>query len=190
MAKEDVTTLDALTLDGRNFNRHTEQGMSLLEKSLRELGAGRSILVDKDNNIIAGNGIVEAAGKAGITRVRVVEVQGDELVAVKRTDMSLDSREGRKMALADNATAAVDLSWDYDTLQTVADEFDIDTEEWGVIPQTIIDPDDFFDALNDENESKKDKIVIVIPSEISDEKENIKNDVLQVTKKYAGLVVK
>ena len=132
MAKEDVTTLDALTLDGRNFNRHTEQGMSLLEKSLRELGAGRSILVDKDNNIIAGNGIVEAAGKAGITRVRVVEVQGDELVAVKRTDMSLDSREGRQMALADNATAAADLSWDTDTLQEVADEFDIDTEEWGV----------------------------------------------------------
>lgn len=132
MAKEDVTTLDALTLDGRNFNRHTEQGMNLLEKSLRELGAGRSILVDKDNNIIAGNGIVEAAGKAGITRVRMVEVQGDELVAVKRTDMSLDSREGRQMALADNATAAADLSWDTDTLQEVADEFDIDTEEWGV----------------------------------------------------------
>lgn len=132
MANEDVTTLDALTLDGRNFNRHTEHGMSLLEKSLRELGAGRSILVDKDNNIIAGNGIVEAAGKAGITRVRVVEVQGDELVAVKRTDMSLDSREGRQMALADNATAAADLSWDTDTLQEVADEFDIDTEEWGV----------------------------------------------------------
>jgi len=132
MAKEDVTTLDALTLDGRNFNRHTEQGMNLLEKSLRELGAGRSILVDKDNNIIAGNGIVEAAGKAGITRVRMVVVQGDELVAVKRTDMSLDSREGRQMALADNATAAADLSWDTDTLQEVADEFDIDTEEWGV----------------------------------------------------------
>lgn len=153
MAKEDVTTLDALTLDGRNFNRHTEQGMTLLEKSLRELGAGRSILVDKDNNIIAGNGIVEAAGKAGITRVRVVEVQGDELVAVKRTDMSLDSREGRRMALADNATAAADLSWDTDTLQEVADEFDIDTEEWGVEMPEI--------AVNEEQQqSSQDSYVI------------------------------
>lgn len=153
MAKEDVTTLDALTLDGRNFNRHTEQGMSLLEKSLRELGAGRSILVDKNNNIIAGNGIVEAAGKAGITRVRVVEVQGDELVAVKRTDMSLDSHKGRKMALADNATAAADLSWDTDTLQEVADEFDIDTEEWGVEMPEI--------AVNEEQQqSSQDSYVI------------------------------
>lgn len=157
MAKEDVTTLDALTLDGRNFNRHTEQGMNLLEKSLRELGAGRSILVDKDNNIIAGNGIVEAAGKAGITRVRMVEVQGDELVAVKRTDMSLDSREGRRMALADNATAAADLSWDTDTLQEVADEFDIDTDEWGVEM-----PLDEMPEQLDSEENEQDKIVVRI----------------------------
>ena len=125
-------TIEELVFDDKNFNKHTEQGMGLLEKSLQELGAGRSILVDKNNNIISGNGIAEAAGRVGIKKVRVIEVQGDELVAVRRTDMELDSEKGRKMALADNATAAVDLSWDYDTLQTVADEFDIDTEEWGV----------------------------------------------------------
>ena len=125
-------TINELVFDDKNFNKHTEQGMTLLEKSLQELGAGRSILVDKNNNIISGNGIAEAAGRVGIKKVRVIEVQGDELVAVRRTDMELDSEKGRKMALADNATAAVDLSWDYDTLQTVADEFDIDTEEWGV----------------------------------------------------------
>lgn len=125
-------TIEELVFDDKNFNKHTEHGMTLLEKSLQELGAGRSILVDKNNNIISGNGIAEAAGRVGIKKVRVIEVQGDELVAVRRTDMELDSEKGRKMALADNATAAVDLSWDYDTLQTVADEFDIDTEEWGV----------------------------------------------------------
>lgn len=132
MAKEN-DTIDALKFDARNFNRHTEEGMQLLEKSLRELGAGRSVLVDKDDNIIAGNGIVEAAGKAGITRTRVVEVTGDELVVVKRTDLELDSEQGRKMALADNSTAAVDLNWDMEQLQIVADEFNIDTEECGVV---------------------------------------------------------
>lgn len=79
--------------------------MSRLEKSLRQNGAGRSILVDKDDNIIAGNGIVEAAVNAGITKTKVVEVTGDELVVVKRTDLELDSKAGREMALADNATA-------------------------------------------------------------------------------------
>lgn len=183
-------TIDELVFDTKNFNKHTEQGMSLLEKSLQELGAGRSILVDKDNNIISGNGIVEAAGRVGIKKIRVIETTGDELVAVRRTDMELESESGRKMALADNATAAVDLSWDYDTLETVADEYDIDTEEWGVIPQTIIDPDDFFKDLDEENGNKGQKIVVTIPDEIIEQKEQIKRDIENAVKNYQGVTIK
>lgn len=111
-----MATIKDLKFDDKNFNKHTEFGMSLLEKSLRENGAGRSILLDKDNNIIAGNGIVEAAGQIGLEKVKIVEAQGDEIVAVKRTDIALDSQKGREMALADNATAAVDLSWNKENL--------------------------------------------------------------------------
>lgn len=125
-------TIDELKPDNKNFNKHTEYGMALLEKSLRQNGAGRSILVDKDDNIIAGNGIVEAAQNAGITKTRVVEVTGDELVVVKRTDLALDSKAGREMALADNATAAVDLEWDNEVIAEVAADFDIDVSGWGV----------------------------------------------------------
>lgn len=52
---KDIKTLADLTPDGENFNKHTEFGTKLLEDSLRKFGAGRSILVDKDGNIIAGN---------------------------------------------------------------------------------------------------------------------------------------
>jgi len=125
-----MASIKDLKFDDKNFNQHTKDGMALLEKSLQELGAGRSILVDKDNNIIAGNGIVEAAGQAGLEKVKIVETTGDEIVAVKRTDMSLDSKEGREMALADNATAAADLEWDYDRL---LDEFDPkEIKDWGL----------------------------------------------------------
>ena len=115
--------LGDLKFDGKNFNKHTEFGMSLIERSLRENGAGRSILIDKDNNIIAGNGIVEAAGQVGLENVRVIETDGTEIIAVKRTDLELDSEAGRKMALADNASAAADLEWDENTLKG---EFDDD----------------------------------------------------------------
>lgn len=111
-----MTTIKDLKFDDKNFNKHTEFGMSLLEKSLRQNGAGRSILLDKDNNIIAGNGIVEAAGSVGLEKVKIVEAKGDEIIAVKRTDISLDSKKGREMALADNATAAADLAWDEEAL--------------------------------------------------------------------------
>ena len=126
-------SIEKLKFDKKNFNKHTEYGMSLLEKSLRQNGAGRSILVDKDDNIIAGNGIVEAAVNAGITKTKVVEVTGDELVVVKRTDLELDSKAGREMALADNATGAVDLAWDFDAISEVETEFDIDASDWGVV---------------------------------------------------------
>ena len=128
----DNNGIEKLKFDTKNFNKHTERGMSLLEKSLRQNGAGRSILVDKDDNIIAGNGIVEAAVNAGITKTKVVEVTGDELVVVKRTDLKLDSKRGREMALADNATAAVDLAWDFDQLAQAVEEFEIDPKSWGV----------------------------------------------------------
>ena len=124
--------IDQLKFDDKNFNKHTEYGMSLLEKSLRENGAGRSILVDKDDNIIAGNGIVEAAINAGISKTRIVEVTGDELVVVKRTDLELDSKQGREMALADNATAAADLSWDEECIEAETEKWEIVPEDWGV----------------------------------------------------------
>jgi DNA modification methylase len=125
-----MTTIKDLKFDDKNFNKHTEFGMSLLEKSLRENGAGRSILLDKDNNIIAGNGIVEAAGQIGLENVKIVEATGDEIIAVKRTDVSLNSKKGREMALADNATAAVDLDWDDEAIKSEFTEEE--TKGWGV----------------------------------------------------------
>ena len=54
----------------------------------------------------------KAAIAAGIKKVRVIETTGDELVAVKRTDVDIDSAEGRKMAYLDNLTTQVNLTWD------------------------------------------------------------------------------
>ena len=125
-----MTTIKDLKFDDKNFNRHTSYGMSLLEKSLRENGAGRSILLDKDNNIIAGNGVIETAGQIGLEKVKIVETTGDEIVAVKRTDLSLNSKKGRKMALADNSTARVDLEWDFENI--MSELTPEEAKEWGV----------------------------------------------------------
>jgi hypothetical protein len=119
--------------DDKNFNKHTEYGMSLIEKSIRNNGAGRSILIDKNNRIIAGNGVTEIAGQIGLDDVQIVESDGTKIIAVKRTDIDLDSKQGREMALADNATAAVDLEWDADAIADVSAEFDIDVSGWGVV---------------------------------------------------------
>lgn len=79
-----MADISELKFDDKNFNKHTQKGMGLLEKSLQQFGAGRSILLDKDNNIIAGNGIVEAAGAVGLDKVKIIETDGTELIAAKK----------------------------------------------------------------------------------------------------------
>ena len=141
-SKEQVVDIDSLRQDMHNFNRGTEEGQQLMERSFKELGAGRSILLDREGNIIAGNKSQEAARKAGIKRVRIVETTGDELVAVKRTDIDIDSKEGREMALLDNLTTQVNLNWDDVELENMANQFDIDMNEWDMALPEIADPDE------------------------------------------------
>lgn len=131
MAKIIETTIDKLTPDNLNFNKGTEFGKSLLDKSFEKFGAGRSILIDKNDRIIAGNKATETFGEKGGEKVIVVETDGKTLVAVKRTDINLDSAEGRELALADNATQKADLEWDAEALKQAKEQWGTDPEEWG-----------------------------------------------------------
>lgn len=134
-----------------------------MEKSFKELGAGRSVLIDKDGRIIAGNKSQKAAIAAGIKKVRIIETTGDELVAVKRTDISLDSKEGRELALADNLTTQVNLAWDEVELDKVAAQEGIDLPEWGIDPKSLglQDPTETKEAQEDDFDEEKDKVETV-----------------------------
>lgn len=136
--------IQQLVFDNKNMNKGTQFGGSLLEKSLSKFGAGRSILVDKNNRIIAGNKTIENAGTIGLEDVIIVETTGNQIVAVKRTDVDLDTPTGRELALADNATSKANLDWDYDNLEELAEDFNIVPNDWGVdleldIPEELVD---------------------------------------------------
>ena len=135
--------IESLSQDEHNFNKGTERGGELMERSFKELGAGRSILLDKHGNIIAGNKSQKAAIAAGIKKVRVIETTGDELIAVQRTDIDIDSAEGRKMAYLDNLTTQVNLAWDETELKQVQGEVeDFEVEDFGFdienLPQVVM----------------------------------------------------
>lgn len=107
-----ISDLDDLTFDDNNANRGTERGRETVKKSLDDYGAGRSVLVDKNGKLIAGNKTVEAAKAKGM-KVRVVETVGDELVVVQRTDLDLTADEkARLLAYADNRASELGLDWD------------------------------------------------------------------------------
>ena len=119
-------SLRDITPDNHNANMGTERGKSALDSSLQRYGAGRSILLDKHNRIIAGNQTFASAGELGFENVVVVESDGKSLVAVKRTDLDLDDKDGREMAYADNRVGSLNLKFDPEVLKEDFESGEID----------------------------------------------------------------
>ncbi len=120
-----IKRLSDLQPDPQNANKGTERGLRLLEDSLQQNGAGRSILVDRNGVVIAGNKTLERAADLGFEDVIVVPTNGTKLVAVQRTDLDLETDpRARRMALADNRVGQVDLDWDPAVLAELAAEND------------------------------------------------------------------
>lgn len=117
-----MTSINNLKSDHKNARKRTDRSATLIAESLKRYGAARSIVIDEDGRILAGNGTVEGAKKAGIDKVRIIEAEGDELIAVRRTGLTEDEKVG--LALADNRSS--DLSeWDNDMLRQLSEEHDI-----------------------------------------------------------------
>ena len=118
-----MASINDLKSDHKNARRRTDRSSDLIKESLQRYGAARSIVIDEENRILAGNGTIDGAKAAGIRRVRIIESEGDEVIAVRRTGLSEEQKVG--LALADNRTA--DLSeWDLEMLHRLSEEHELD----------------------------------------------------------------
>lgn len=107
-----LVSIADLTPDPSNANLGTDRGREAIAHSLREYGAGRSVLADREGRLIAGNKTVEQATALGFP-IRVIETDGDELIVVRRTDLDLArDQAARELAFADNRSAELGLNWD------------------------------------------------------------------------------
>ena len=113
-----IRNIADLAPDPHNANKGTKRGHDLLERSIERNGAGRSIVVDRNGLIIAGNKTWEQAGQLGLD-IEVVRSDGRKLVVVQRMDLDLRSEtdaRARELAIADNRTSEVSLDWDPNVL--------------------------------------------------------------------------
>lgn len=139
--------VEDLKFDKRNYRRHSEKNQDLIKKSINEVGFGRSIVIDADNEIVCGNGVVSQIAKS--TPIKVVETNGSELVVVKRTDLKTDDDKRKQLAVMDNSSSD---SSDFDL--TLLQE-DFTTEELGNFGITIFEPSDVdIDSFFEETEAK------------------------------------
>ena len=117
-----MTSINDLQNDHKNARKRTDRSSKLIKESLQKFGAARSIVIDENNRILAGNGTIAGAKAAGIKNLKVIETDGNEIIAVKRVGLSEDEKVG--LALADNRTS--DLSeWDINMLEQLSQEHDL-----------------------------------------------------------------
>ena len=165
---KEIKTAADLKQDSHNYRKHSEQNKARIKKSIDEAGLGRSVVIDADGVLVAGNGVQQVIDKD--TPVRVVETDGTELVVVKRTDLHTGDPRRKTLALADNATAD-DVEWDFEAL---AEDWTADEAgEWGVEwpaddeenvqvgKNTEIDTEDFNDKIKIEFEFSIDEHAFV-----------------------------
>ena len=139
MSEPKVVKLSDLIPDPKNANQGTEYGASLLERSIRENGAGRSLLLGGDMQVIAGNKTLQAAIDSGFSEVVIVPSDGSRLVAVQRTDIE-DSNEAKAvaMAIADNRIGELNLSWNLENLAHASELCDLDHFNFDELPELDI----------------------------------------------------
>ena len=122
MSTDGVRHIGQLTPDPKNARRHNPRNIGMIVDSLQKVGAARSIVIDEEDVILAGNGVIEAAAEAGIESVRVIEASGNEIIAVRRRGLTEEQKTLLKYY--DNRTAELA---DWDAAQIVADlEADVD----------------------------------------------------------------
>jgi site-specific DNA-methyltransferase (adenine-specific) len=106
--------------DQHNYRDHDERNLSLIKKSIQRCGAGRSILLDKNGEIIAGNATYKTLQELGIP-VKIIPTDGKTAIALQRTDLDTNSRKRKELAAFDNSTSD-GVRWNADNL---AADFDL-----------------------------------------------------------------
>lgn len=154
--------LKDLKQDKRNYRIHSEKNKELIRKSIKECGLARSVVIDNENYLIGGNGVVSQLDKN--TPVRVIETDGSELVVVKRTDLSTDDEKRKQLAIMDNSTSD---SSEFD-LELLSIDFEVpELKEMGIDIPNIGEKE-----LKDISDNLKQEYEVVV--ECSDEYEQEK----------------
>ena len=138
----EMRPIDALIPHVRNAKQHSDAQVAQIAASIREFGWGAPILVDGQNNVIAGHGRLLAARKLGLAEVPVVPMT--HLTDIQR----------RALILADNKIGE-NAAWDEELLGLELAELNDAGFDLGL---TGFTPEEW-DALIAGDESTKDGLI-------------------------------
>jgi len=105
--REHATPVDDLKIDPANANTHPDKNMRAIRDSLHEFGQRQVIVARENGTVIAGNGRLEAAREMGWSHIACVQVDDDEITAMR-------------YAIADNRSGELS-EWDDEVLAQTLD---------------------------------------------------------------------
>lgn len=143
----------------RNTNKHTTDGMQLLENSIDTVGVIESISVATDGTIISGHARKELFDKRNMIP-KHIKLETNEY-AVLETNIENESKQYYQAQILANTTGNRNYDLDTDLVDVLIEEYDIDAEEMGLEILTFddIEKKDFsdkhfiseFNKINDDN---------------------------------------
>lgn len=138
-----IAKVDDLIPYALNSRTHSDTQVAQLAASIREFGFTNPVLVDEQNNLIAGHGRLLAARKLGLDEVPAILVTG------------LDDRRRRALVIADNKLA-LNAGWDEEALRVELEDLSADFSElMGFTDEELAEllkGDDQTEGLTDEDE--------------------------------------
>lgn len=92
--KTEKIKIDDLTHYDLNEKIHTPENLALIEQSIKEIGYVNPIIVDEDNQILAGHGRAEVMKRMGNTEIDCIKL--DQLTETQKTKFRLyDNQSSR-----------------------------------------------------------------------------------------------
>ncbi|MDR2652869.1 MAG: hypothetical protein LBC68_11265 [Prevotellaceae bacterium] len=168
-----------IKIDPNNFNKHTDEGKELLEKSVKEVGVIESIATDANGEIITGNARKEVFDKLGL-KPKFIKLKEDEYPVI---ETELDGEQRVKAAILANTVAQKNINLDVELIEIEAQKFDMDIVELGIeatnhdnLPDELNGTDikpDALPKLEGGDDTPMQRIIITYPYERQGELERL-----------------
>lgn len=135
-----------------NVRRHNEKQIAEIEKSVKQFGQTRAIVVDEDNNILIGNGLYMALKNMGV----------EEAECYRKT--GLNEIQKKKLILSDNKTyslGADDYAEINNYIKAITDtgDFDIAGFDADILEQMVATDEEVEEIISNYGKVTEEKLI-------------------------------
>lgn len=130
-----------------NNPRFNDDAVKYVAESIKEFGFKVPMVIDKNNEIVAGHTRYKASLELGLKEVPCIVAD------------DLTEEQIKAFRLADNKVSEQAV-WNYDLLDLELDDIlELNMEDFGFLKQEDVNLDDFFEENNEQKEEKKNTII-------------------------------